>query len=324
MFIRQIRYSLPLIAVAASAAVAPRRGSSATRQATAPGLWDAHTHLTWSGAAALDSLVAHGVVAVRDCGGDALQLRAWRDSIAAGQRRGPMIYFAGPQLDGPKPDMRNRALVDSPQRAKVVVDSLAPIGVSFIKTHSAIPADAFFAVLREARRHRLAVAAHLPRGVPAWVAADSGVRSIEHAAESILASPLYANYAADVDGAMAWWRSAAGDSMLKHLARTRVAVTPTLVRYRSLVLRSANESERQSRQRVLDFLIELTGRMHRAGIVLLAGSDFDALDPGLMPGASLHTELELLEKAGLSHEDAIASASTEVSAWLLKADGGRR
>ncbi|MEO8578443.1 MAG: hypothetical protein ABI556_17155, partial [Gemmatimonadales bacterium] len=32
------------------------------------GLWDAHTHLSFYGPAALDSLKAHGVFAVRDLG----------------------------------------------------------------------------------------------------------------------------------------------------------------------------------------------------------------------------------------------------------------
>ena len=281
-----------------------------------PGLWDAHTHLSWSGAAALDSLVSYGVVAVRDCGGDALELRAWRDSILAGQRRGPRIYFSGPVLDGPKPNMRNRALVTTPERATWVVDSLAQLGVAFIKTHNAIPPAAFFAVLREARRDHLKVAAHLPRGVPAWTAADSGVGSLEHAAESMLASPLYARFATDIDGAMAWWRSPVGDSMLQHIARTGVAVTPTLVAYRTFALEASSEEDRVGRQRVLDFLIELTRRMHQAGIVLLAGSDFAAPDSLLVPGASIYLELGLLERAGLSHDEAVAAASTAVAAWL--------
>jgi len=284
--------------------------------AFASGLWDAHTHLSWAGASALDSLVSHGVVAVRDCGGDAIQLRAWRDSIRAGQRRGPRIYFSGPVLDGPKTNMRHRVLVTTPERAAWVVDSLAGLGVSFIKTHNAIPAAAFFAVIREAGRHHLKVAAHLPRGVPAWAAADSGVGSLEHAAESMLSSPLYAGLATDIDGAMAWWRSLAGDSMLRHLARTGVAVTPTLVAYQRFALGASTEEDRRGRLQVLDFLVELTGRMHRAGIPLLAGSDFAAPDSLLLPGVSLQLEIGLLERAGLSDEAAVAAGSTAVAKWL--------
>ena len=57
-----------------------------------------------------------------------------------------------------------------------------------------------------------------------------------------------------VDGAMAWWRSPVGDSMLQHIARTGVAVTPTLVAYRTFALEASSEEDRGGRQRVLDFL----------------------------------------------------------------------
>jgi hypothetical protein len=40
------------------------------------GLWDAHSHLSWYGEAALDSLLKYGVAGVRDVGGDAIQLRS--------------------------------------------------------------------------------------------------------------------------------------------------------------------------------------------------------------------------------------------------------
>ena len=64
---------------------------------------DAHVHLSYRGPAALDALAAHGVDLVRDCGGDAAQLRGWRDEIARGERVGPRIYFSGRVIDGPKP-----------------------------------------------------------------------------------------------------------------------------------------------------------------------------------------------------------------------------
>ena len=78
------------------------------------------------------------------------------------------------------------------------VDSLAG-RVDFLKTHNAIPPEAFFALVRRARERGLKVAAHLPVGVPAWTAAEAGVGSIEHrTAESLASSPIYAGVAKDV------------------------------------------------------------------------------------------------------------------------------
>ena len=100
------------------------------------GLWDAHSHLSWYGEAALDSLVKYGVVGVRDVGGDALQLRQWRDDINRGERRGPKIFFAGPVIDGPKKSTKFRVIVRTPNEGRRAVDSLADLGVHFIKTHN--------------------------------------------------------------------------------------------------------------------------------------------------------------------------------------------
>jgi imidazolonepropionase-like amidohydrolase len=281
------------------------------------GLWDAHTHLSWWGEDALDSLTRYGIVAVRDCGGDALQLRRWRDQIAAGTRKGPRIFFAGPQIDGPKDNDSLRLIVRTPKEAIHAVDSLAALGVDFLKTHNAVPREAYFAVLREAKVKGLKVASHLPKGVPAWEAADSGASSLEHAAESMLASPIYAGYATDIDGAMAWWRSPAGDSAIAHLARTGVAVTPTLFAYSAFADDAKNHADSVGRREVLLFEEELTHRLHRAGVPILAGSDFATRD-WIPPGRSLLGEIKLLQTAGLSATEARAAASTNIEAWLRK------
>jgi imidazolonepropionase-like amidohydrolase len=281
-----------------------------------PGLWDAHAHLSYYGEQALDRLVGSGVVAVRDCGGDAAQLKQWRDEIARGQRKGPRIFFSGPILDGPKPEARFRLIVQTPEDARQAVDSLTTLGVDFIKTHNAVPRDAYFAVLKEARRRGLRVASHLPRGVPAWEAADSGVGSIEHAAESLLASPIYAGYASNPNEAAAWWRSPAGDAAIARLARSGVAVTPTLAAFEALAEMSRGTPAYETRRAGLEVLIELTGRLHRAGVTILAGTDFSAPNIPLVPGVSLLREMELLQRAGLTTAEATAAAGTNISRWL--------
>jgi len=280
-------------------------------------LADAHAHLSYEDSSKLDSLVARGITAVRDCGGDLSVLSRWRAEIAAGTRRGPRLYIAGPVLDGPKPDARYRLTVRTAAEAERAVDSLAALGVDFIKTHNAIPPEAFFAVLRRARVHRLKVAAHLPRGVPAWVAADSGAGSIEHMAESVLASPIYAGIARDPEAAVRWWASPAGDSMIAHLARTGVTVTPTLVRYEATLGMAPTPEVREARARLLPELIKLTGRLHRAGVPLLTGSDLVGVPPGTAPRDGIAREVELLQAAGLRPAEArAASSAAALAEWF--------
>jgi hypothetical protein len=292
------------------------------RPAPAPdpaGLWDAHTHLTWWGEDGLDSLTKYGVVGVRDLGGDAVQLARWRDEIAQGTRRGPRIFFSGGQIDGPKESTQWRSIVTTEAEAKRAVDSLADLGASFIKVHNKLRPDLFFVVLRQARARRLRVAAHLPEGVPAWVAADSGVGSLEHMAESILTSPIYAGIAKTLREAADWWTSPAGDSMIAHLARSGVAVTPTLAAYQEWAReKGAPEQTKASRMRVLEFQKQLTGRFFRAGITILAGSDFADKDWTVQPGKTLLEEIRLLEASGLSPTAARAAASTNVVEWITR------
>jgi hypothetical protein len=281
------------------------------------GLWDAHTHLTWWGPDALDSLTKYGIVGVRDLGSDAIELAKWRDEIARGTRRGPRIYFAGGQIDGPKESTKWRTIVTTEEQARRAVDSLADLGVDFIKVHNKLRPDLFFVVLRQAKARHLRVAAHLPEGVPAWVAADSGVGSIEHMAESILTSPMYAGYAKTLREAADWWRSPAGDTMIVPLARTRVAVTPTLAAYQAWAReQGAPEASKAARLRVLEFQMQLTGRFYRGGITILAGSDFAEKDWSARPGETLIEEIRLLEASGLTPADARRAASTNIIEWI--------
>ncbi|MBI2838067.1 MAG: amidohydrolase family protein [Acidobacteria bacterium] len=64
--------------------------------------------------------------------------------------------------------------------------------------------------------------------------------------------------------------------------------------------------------------LELVGAMKRAGVTILAGSD--SMDAHVLPGVSLHQELELLVKAGLSPLEAIQSATCNGARLLGKLD----
>ncbi len=283
---------------------------------TTPVLGDAHVHLSYRGPSALDALADAGVTVVRDCGGDVQQLRAWRDAIARGARRGPRIHFAGRVIDGPKPMALFRLTVRTPEEARAAVAELDAQGVDFIKTHNALSREAFFAVLDEANRRGLRVAAHLPAGVSVHDAAAAGVGSIEHAAESLLSSVISTGAAPDVEAAMVWWESAEGDAAIDALVRHGVAVVPTLVAYAQFTEARRGTPQYEPRRRVLAFLVRLVGRLHRRGVVLMAGSDTAGPDAPIEPGASLHRELSLLREAGLDAKALRAAAGPNLVAWL--------
>ena len=81
---------------------------------------------------------------------------------------------------GRKRESANRLTVRTPEEARQAVRDLKAKGVDFIKVHNALPPDAFFALMDEARKEHIPVAVHLPKGVSSAEASDAGVASLEH------------------------------------------------------------------------------------------------------------------------------------------------
>jgi imidazolonepropionase-like amidohydrolase len=71
----------------------------------------------------------------------------------------------------------------------------------------------------------------------------------------------------------------------------------------------------------LDAAVESVRALHAAGVEILAGSD--APNPGTVPGASLHRELELLVRAGLAPIEALRAATAAPARRYGLDDRGR-
>ncbi|MDQ2985646.1 MAG: amidohydrolase family protein [Armatimonadota bacterium] len=61
-------------------------------------------------------------------------------------------------------------------------------------------------------------------------------------------------------------------------------------------------------------LLSLAGRMHAAGVHIVAGTD--VYNPYTFPGFSLHDELELFVQAGMTATDALATATINPARFL--------
>jgi len=59
-------------------------------------------------------------------------------------------------------------------------------------------------------------------------------------------------------------------------------------------------------------------RMHKAGVRIMAGSDFS--DWGMVPGVDLHNELALLVEAGFTPMEALQAATIKPAEFLGKRD----
>lgn len=188
-----------------------------------PGLWDL------SSADPLPLFVANGVTGVREMGGDFAVTKDLRDRVNAGQILGPRIKIAGPVLeserwmkwatDNAKKDndtgmlelLSKRIAIIDPEQAREAVRKLAEQGVDLIKVRNTHSADAFLAILSEAKKYNLPVAAHAPR-MNLIDASGGGLKSIEH-----------------VETVAALRKDVEVDDLAKAFARNGTLYTPTLV-----------------------------------------------------------------------------------------------
>lgn len=320
-----------------------------------PGLWDMHVHLAKAGAPSLSLFVANGVTSVRDMGGDFAVVQRWRSEIAARARVGPRVMTAGPILESAprvrrmkerrtvEPVERFRAPVADTTDARRVVDSVARLGVDFIKVRTAASRETYQAIASAARRAGLAFVAHGDI-VPPEDILLAGQRSIEHA----VYPPLQRRDAST------------RARLVRELASAGVAVVPTMVNYYQWLLVSPTYAHRiiedtlgridprrryisgylfedwreqvTERGRVKDALVRRLylprayrgvlrdlSEMHRAGVRILPGTDVGV---ALMyPGFTLRDELGyFVEKIGMTPMEALVSATRAAAEFSGRSD----
>jgi imidazolonepropionase-like amidohydrolase len=156
-----------------------------------PGLIDAHVHGAIRPDAEVPStllmplFVAHGVLGVRDMGGDLTRLNALRASIAAGHLRGPAIVTSGPFIDGPQEPSATVRPVGTTAQAAQAVASVARQKADFIKVQAGLSAEIWRAVLAASRAAGLHVAGHVPESMSAFDVVSGGQRTVEHVSPAL-------------------------------------------------------------------------------------------------------------------------------------------
>lgn len=308
-----------------------------------PGLWDMHVHTVMPGGRQVLALyVANGVTGVRDMAGDWATLVAWRREIANGTLVGPRIVTSGPYLEGgdvPIPHLT----VKTPTEAQPAVDSLIRLGVDFIKVHSQLTRESYFAIARAARARGVTFVGHVPRSVGAADASDSGQRSIEHLLtipnecspqDSLALEPRFT-----VQSALGRCTSADQKPLFAKLVRNNTWVVPTLAAQLEVALWPTRALPGDSFGRYLPdslqrFVAEIfpmppdvppnadevgrrlfakrvavTGALQRAGVHIMPGTDAPLRNSP--PGFGLHQELAYFVHAGLTPFDVLRSATVE-------------
>jgi imidazolonepropionase-like amidohydrolase len=283
-----------------------------------PGLWDMHAHfeqVEWG-----PIYLAAGVTTIRDVGNELEFIVAVRDAVAAGRGIGPRILLAG-IIDGPGPNGLGAIRAASPDEARRRVQRYHDAGFVQIKIYSSVAPDVLRAVATEAHRLGMTVTGHVPEGMNAFAAIDAGLDQINHA--------QYLTAVAD----------SGPERLIAALRQHKTVIDPTLALYELLarsttqpiesfepgIKKVARELETPlggfgsspevapMRRRQFDEEVALVGKLHRAGIPIVAGTDQS------VPGHSLHRELELYVRAGFSPLEAL-QAATIVPARAMRAE----
>jgi imidazolonepropionase-like amidohydrolase len=232
-----------------------------------------------------------------------------------------------------------------------VLDSLRRLGVDLVKLHNGVPHDPALELLRQAARRGMRTAVHPPVTVTARELTEAGARSVEHAAvlfDLIALRPenrgkpvrdlIRAAYFGD-SGAALWREYAANETFVdptlivfdvtNGYLQGKAYTDPSYARYVSAAqeahwLRTNPPPQIPAEQipRIVRSFDELTvpvvGEMRRGGVSLLAGTDVGVR--GVVPGFSLHDELALLVRAGLSPMQALQAATRNAAAWFGSLD----
>lgn len=301
-----------------------------------PGLWDMHTHALWEPFVTdgfLRLFLVNGVTGIRDMGGTLEVLQAVRPGGGADSPLNPRIVASGPWLNEFVIDPRAGIAVETADAAREAVASFARAGVDFVKVYLHLPRAVFLAILDEARNRGLPVAGHVPVEISSEEASELGMRSIEHMRSEI------GGFCEEVGNAKC-------EDLFSVFRRNGTWQTPTLLvrgnralldaesfgkdaslRYAPRGLRAEWEATRQGRleresfeepRRRFAAERELAGRLYRAGVAILAGSDAGELYS--LAGFSIHDELALLVEAGLSPGEALHAATLGPAEYLAATD----
>lgn len=309
-----------------------------------PGLADMHIHTDFGDQEQLQLYVIYGVTTVLDLNGSPRDLE-WRRRVASGDLLGPTLLVSGPILDG-DPNRKDHAFVKDRESAHAMVRQQAEAGYDFVKPYSSLTPDAYYGILEAAKENKIRVVGHVPRAV--------GVANVIAARQDAIAhyEELYRYFVdrskappdskpdpAKIPALIQQLRenhvwvistlSAVTDFMDQATDLPAVLRRPEMKMVPASYLKDYQTDENSYAKRSKDwllknqimtpFLFELAGKLNAENIPLMAGTD--ATNPIQVPGFSMHDELEVLVKAGLSPYQALLAATRSPASFLHRNAG---
>ncbi len=333
---------------ASKTAARAERSIDADGRVLLPGLFDMHAHAQrWDGALQLGA----GVTTVRDMGNDNATLQQVMADEQAGRLLMPRIAAAG-FLEGESPmSARNGFVVKDLPEAKKAVDWYAANSYPQIKIYNSFPKAILRDTVAYAHAKGMRVSGHIPVFLRAQDAVDAGYDEIQHINQVLLnffvddktdTRTLERFYLPAKRTAGLDFDSKPVQDFIATLAKKQIVIDPTLTTFDFIRQRPGQLSKAyaavadhlppdiQRGLKVAEFdipddasaalydrsyekMVEFVGRLYRAGVPLVAGTD-------AMPGFTLQRELELYVQAGLTPSQALQVATRNGAKYARTTD----
>ena len=298
--------------------------------------------------------LANGITSVRVMWGTR-ELLSLQRRILKGDILGPYIYSAGPLTDGNPPRWRGSRIVTTQQESVDAVVSDKSEGFIGVKVYSRLSAESYAAIVAAARKENMQVYGHVPLAVGLMGVLAAHQDSIEHLEGFVNAlqaddSPFRANgqtgtgrmdhidvgkLPALVEGTRAAgvWNcptivvlqgaSAAPNQLTTRLAQHEMRYLPAWLLaawdpkkdFRSQSFQP-DDYVRLEKQAKLS--ITITKALHKAGAHILLGTDTP--NPFVVPGFSIHQELQNLVQAGMTPYQALKAGTRDAAEFLKLQD----
>ena len=293
----------------------------------------------------LPLLLANGVTGIRDMGSELEAILRARAAVADHKLLGPRLVVCGPMLDAAKSPYQAALPVATAEDGRRAVALLKARGVDFIKVQSLVPRAAYFAIADEARALGLPLAGHVPDAVSASEAIAAGQCTFEHLIGLFEASsPDEEKYMAGAEKSpgrfLKTYDPARETAIIQQVAARQVWQCPTLFwergqwlvdaidwqqdpglvyagrswvtqrwpKARKSIMQSLDTEPLPVREEFVAHELAMVRRLHAAQVGFLAGTDTPA-GVDLVPGISLHQELQRFVEAGFTPLQALQTAT---------------
>jgi imidazolonepropionase-like amidohydrolase len=284
-----------------------------------PSFVDAHAHFYKDHESLADleakgqALMAAGFLTVRDLGSPGSALLEYRRAVASEPSGGPRLLACGRIISAPSRGAERFGklyrVAEGPDVFRDAVRAEAARGVDVIKVMVTgalnvpdepidppqLTAAELHAVVDEARRHELPVAAHAEGVNGIRLAVDCGVHTIEHGEEA-----------------------SQDPRLLEAMAATGIVLVPTLALFDMVVDSGEDAAVRERARRLRDMAVRTVRMAGDAGVVLACGPDVLS---NLGPTRAGPTELRLLAQAGVSGPELVRAATSDGS-FACRLDAG--